>query len=108
MKCAHPAFALAIGLALACDSTSPVSSNTWATRASMPTPLVGVGIATVGDTLHAIGGADSLGANWSTGQTDGYSRRSNRWRATAPLPTPRVAVGVGVLDGSLVPWGPGC
>jgi len=53
------------------------ATNTWTTRASMPTGRVGLGAASAGGLIYAIGGDSSTGTQLTT--VEAYSAASNLW-----------------------------
>jgi len=75
------------------------ATNTWATKAPMPTPRSDVGVGVVNGILYAIGGADAGGA--VLGTVEAYDPATNTWTTRAPLPTPRAAAGVAVVGNVL-------
>lgn len=78
--------------------TAPTPSNTWVTKASMPTPRAFLGVGVVNGILYAIGG-EALGPGLSN--VEAYDPTTNTWTAKAPMPTARRGLGVGVINGVL-------
>jgi N-acetylneuraminic acid mutarotase len=79
-----------------------IATDTWSTRAPMPTARSGVGAAVVDDKIYVIGGegwVDELGGVFRTNEA--YDPKSNSWIENAPMPTARRGFAKGVLDGKL-------
>jgi len=74
-------------------------TNTWATKAPMPTARQGVGSAVLNDMLYVVGGTSS--ARGTVGAVEAYDPTTNTWTTKAPLPTPRSDLIVAVLNGIL-------
>lgn len=72
------------------------ATNTWTTRAPMPTARMGLGVAEVNGILYAIGGVD---ASMSFSVMEAYDPATNTWTSKAPMPNGRVWFGVAVIDG---------
>jgi N-acetylneuraminic acid mutarotase len=72
------------------------ATDTWRTRASMPTARVYLGAAAVGGRLYAIGGrrlAEALAL------VEEYDPVADAWRARAPMPTARMGAAAAALNG---------
>src|SRR5262249_10045612 len=68
------------------------ATNTWATKASMPTARSGLGVAAAPNgNLYAIGGAGSTGFLTTAEE---YDPATNTWATKAPMPTARDRLGV--------------
>ena len=63
----------------------------------MPTPRNGLGAASAGGFIYAVGGR-SVGVSSAV---ELYDPVSNTWAVRAPLPTARVLLSIGTLDGIL-------
>jgi N-acetylneuraminic acid mutarotase len=78
------------------------STNTWATKAPMPTgrTQLAVGVVNVGgsDKIYAIGGLAN-GINLTT--VEEYDPGTNTWTTKVPMPTGRRALAVGVVGGKI-------
>ena len=79
-------------------------TNSWATKAPMPTGRVGLVAATVDGTIYAIGGAATgwpgKGANLRT--VEAYAKADNAWSSVAPLPSNRAySNGAAVINGKI-------
>ncbi len=73
-------------------------TNSWATRASMPTPRRWCAGAALGGTVYVVGGI------WSgtiTGRMEAYFPATNTWAQRASMPTPRFLHSVVALGGKL-------
>jgi N-acetylneuraminic acid mutarotase len=85
-------------------------SDTWATRAPMPTPRSHMTVSAVGGKIHAIGGGARIVAGRS-GEwlplLEVYDTAANRWARAADLPTPRFALSSCVVDGRIYVMGGG-
>jgi Kelch motif len=90
-----------------------VSDDAWVSLSSMPTPRAGLGAATVGGEIYAIGGRTSPSgpcSQDSNGQLDvveRYDIERDRWTTVAPLPTPRSDAAAAVIAGQIYVFG-GC
>jgi len=76
------------------------NTDTWTTKASMPTARWGLGAATVNGIVYAVGGQGS-GSLLGLHAVEAYDPSSDSWSTRAPLPTARYSLGVGVIDGVL-------
>ncbi len=90
------------------------STNSWTTKASMPTPRGGLTVGVVNGILYAVGGNSSQ-TKPVLDTMDAYDPVRNVWAAKAPIPTARGGHAVGVAKGTLYavggwasggPWGP--
>jgi N-acetylneuraminic acid mutarotase len=72
------------------------SSNTWATRASLPTPRSALAVATgANGMVYAIGGGSVPGGPPSpVGVVEAYDPSLNAWSGRAPMPTARHSLGL--------------
>lgn len=73
------------------------ATNTWTTKAPMPTARRGLGVAVVGGILYAVGGEVSGGSH-PLATLQAYNPATNTWSTKAPMPTARAhltAVGHG-------------
>jgi len=69
------------------------ATNTWATRAPMPTPRSVLGVvAAANGKLYAIGGQTTGSIILAT--VEEYDPTTDTWATKAPMPTPRAAFGV--------------
>jgi N-acetylneuraminic acid mutarotase len=75
------------------DAYDPVS-NTWTTKAPMPTPRIGFRVGVVNGLLYTVGGD-------ATGTVEAYDPATNTWTPRQPMLTVRQGFGVGVVDGIL-------
>ena len=67
-----------------------IATNTWATRAPMPTARSGTGIATVDGKVHVLGGEgwiDDFGGVFRAHEV--YDPKTNSWSRAARMLTPR-------------------
>ena len=79
-----------------------IATDTWSTRAPMPTARSGVGAAAIDDKIYVIGGegwVDELGGVFRANEA--YDPKSNSWIENTPMPTARRGFAKGVLDGKL-------
>lgn len=77
-----------------------LTTKTWSTVASQPTPLIGrsgLGLGVVNGKLYAVGGYN--GAFLST--VEEYNPATNTWTTKQPLPSVRAALAAGVVNGRL-------
>ncbi len=86
------------------------STNSWSSKAPMPTPRTRHTVGVVNGILYVVGGLNSQTDPSAASRVDAYDPVRNRWAPKAPLPTPRSGVAVGVAKGTLYVvggWGPG-
>jgi N-acetylneuraminic acid mutarotase len=79
-----------------------IATDTWSTRAPMPTARSGVGTATINGEIYVIGGegwTHELGGVFRTNEA--FDPTSNSWAEEAGMPTARHGFAKGVLDGRL-------
>jgi hypothetical protein len=79
-----------------------LATDTWSTRASMPTARSGVGLAALDGKVYVIGGEgwiDELGG--VSRAVEAYDPKRNSWAEEAQMPTPRRGFAKGVIDGKL-------
>ncbi len=76
------------------------STNSWTTKASMPTPRGGLTVGVVDGILYALGGYGSQ-TKPTLDTMDAYDPVRNTWTAEASMPTARGGVAVGVARGKL-------
>lgn len=75
------------------------TSNTWSTKASMPTPRV-TGGGVVNNILYVVGGNPGDGTG-STAVLEAYDPATDTWTTKAPMPTARSDFVTGVVNGIL-------
>jgi N-acetylneuraminic acid mutarotase len=75
------------------------ASNTWSTRASLPSPRQGLAAGVVNGIIYVVGGTDAGGTIVAT--VEAYNPATNTWTSRAPLPSPRTGAVVDVFDGIL-------
>ncbi|MGD0922963.1 MAG: hypothetical protein ABSA70_14560 [Terriglobia bacterium] len=74
-------------------------TDTWSTKASIPTTRYGLAVAVVDGVLYAVGG---LGSGTGSGRAvEAYNPASNTWTTKAPMPTAREGLAAGVVGGIL-------
>jgi len=78
----------------ATESYNP-ATNSWTTRAPMPTPRNALGVGVINGILYAVGGISTSGIE--VGTVEAYDPTTDSWTTKAPMPTPRSALGVVVL-----------
>ena len=79
-------------------------TNSWATKAAMPTARVGLAVASVSGTIYAIGGAATgwAGSGPHLRTVEAYSKADNAWSSVAPLPSNRAYTnGAVVINGRI-------
>jgi N-acetylneuraminic acid mutarotase len=83
-------------------------TDTWTTRADMPTPRSHMAVSTLGGKIYAIGGGARIVAGRS-GEwlplLEVYDTATNRWVRAADLPTPRCVMSSSVVDGRIYVMG---
>lgn len=85
------------------------STNTWATKASMPTARDYFAIAAVGDKIYCIGGAKghhyegawNSGSHIKTNATEVYNTKTNSWATKASIPSTAINMLANVVDGKI-------
>lgn len=92
------------GTILGTNEVYTPGTNTWATLASMPTPLSDV-YATVGfgGKVYVLGGASAPAT--VTGLVQIYDPATDSWSTGAPMPTPRAAAMAGALCNQIIVFG---
>ena len=83
-------------------------TDTWATRADMPTPRSHMTVSALGGKIHAIGGRARIVAGRSGEYRpllEVYETATNRWSRAADLPTPRSVMSSSVVDGRIYVMG---
>jgi N-acetylneuraminic acid mutarotase len=87
------------------EAYDPVT-DTWTTKASMPTARQSLGTAVANGRLYAIGGHQTTDP-FNSGTTnflstnEEYDPATDSWTSKAPMPTPRYGPGVAALNGVL-------
>src|SRR5204863_10219708 len=72
------------------------SSNSWATKASMPVSCAGLAAVGLNGKLYVLGGANSANTALQTLQV--YDPVSNFWTILSPMPTGRQGLGAVAVD----------
>ena len=83
-------------------------TDTWATRADMPTPRSHMTVSALGAKIYAIGGGARIVAGRSgeyRSLLEVYDTATNRWARAADLPTPRSVPSSSVIDGRIYVMG---
>lgn len=83
-------------------------TDTWATRADMPTPRSHMTVSALGGKIYAIGGGARIVAGRSgewLSLLEVYDTATNRWARAADLPTPRSVMASSVVDGRIYVMG---
>ncbi len=75
------------------------ATNTWTTKAPMPTTRRNFAVGAVNGILYAVGGISNGGGIIAT--VEAYDPATNTWSTKAPMPTARYNFGVGVVNGIL-------
>src|SRR5439155_1743870 len=89
--------------------------GSWTTKAPMPVPGEGPGVAGINGILYAVGGKSLVAPPfpWQLPRlaflatVDAYDPVTNTWTPKAPMPTARAALGVGAINGILYAVGGG-
>jgi len=76
------------------------ATNSWTTKASLPTPRAYPAAAAIDGVIYAIGGQANDFPFWLT-TVEAYNPSTDTWTVRAPLPTGRVGLGVEVVNGVL-------
>jgi len=79
------------------------STNSWSTKAPMPTPRSRLSVGVVDGILYSVGGtgSETVGPSLTLDTMDAYDPVRNTWTARAPMPTRRYGHAVGVARGIL-------
>lgn len=72
-------------------------TDSWTTKASMPTPRAGLAVGVVDGKIYAIGGKDIHHVN----TTEMYDPETDTWSTKTPMPTGRGELAVGVVSGKI-------
>jgi len=72
------------------------ATDTWTTKAPMPTARCGVGVGVIDGVLYAVGGYPDLGAELTT--VEAYDPATDSWTTMDAMPTARYSPGVAVVD----------
>src|SRR5205807_623217 len=89
----------AIGGGTATVEAYDPATDTWTTKAPLPTMRSYTGAAEVGGIIYVVGGFDSTGNILA--DLLAYDPTTDTWTAKAPMPTARDRLAVGVVDGIL-------
>jgi N-acetylneuraminic acid mutarotase len=77
------------------------ATNTWTTKAPLPTPRFGATARAINQKLYVVGGVDPALPQGETDVLEVYDPASNTWTTRAPMPTARTDAAAGVLGGLL-------
>ena len=99
----------------ACTPSSPIdvvgtveaydpATDSWSTRASMPTPRVYLGAAVINGVIYAVGGEDNAPPYFMP-NVEAYDPSADVWTVRAPLPTARWGLAVSVVNDVLYAMG---
>lgn len=85
------------------------ASDTWTSLADMPTGRAGLGVATVGNAIYAIGGRTGASpcAGGALATVERYDIDTNTWSTVAPLPSARSDLAAVARGGKIYVFG-GC
>jgi N-acetylneuraminic acid mutarotase len=86
-----------IGLYLSTVEAYDPATNTWSTKAPMPTPRVWTSAGVVNGIIYVVGGANGPGV----ATVEAYDPATNTWSTKTAMPSPRLGLAAGVLDGVL-------
>jgi len=86
------------GQALATVEAYDPVTDTWTTKASMPTARWGLGVATVNGIIYAVGGTGTDNVQ-GLNAVEAYDPASDTWTTRAPLPDPTWGLAVAGGDG---------
>jgi N-acetylneuraminic acid mutarotase len=75
------------------------ATDTWTTKAPMPTARHRLGVAAVDGIIYAVGGIDAAGNILTTLEV--YDPATDTWTTKAPMPTARADFGIAVVNGVL-------
>src|SRR5439155_23941703 len=75
------------------------ATDTWTTKASMPTARFGLSLTTINGTLYAVGG--NIANVGSQAAVEAYDPVTNTWTTKASMLTPRTYIGLAAINGIL-------
>src|SRR5260370_32225684 len=76
------------------------ATDTWAPKASMPTPRLDLVVGNINGILYFVGGNATAGGG-ALATVEAYDPLSNTWTTKASMPTARFGSGAGVINGIL-------
>jgi len=82
------------------EAYDPVT-NSWTTKASMPTARLDPAVGVVNGILYALGGVGAGGFTDALATVEAYDPATNTWTTKAPMPTARFGLGVATINGKL-------
>src|SRR6266550_1239866 len=82
------------------EAYDPVT-NSWTTKASMPTARFDLAVVVANGTLYALGGVGSGGFTDALATVEAYDPATNTWTTKAPMLTARFGLGVATINGKL-------
>jgi len=77
------------------------TTNTWATKASMPTARAGAEAVAINGQLYVVGGTTNNTSSGYTGALEVYDPATDTWTSKAPMPTPRQVFAANAVNGQL-------
>jgi N-acetylneuraminic acid mutarotase len=77
------------------------ATDTWTTKAPMPTARLRAGAAVINGKLYVAGGSTDQSSGIGSAALEVYDPASDTWVTKAPMPNGRMKIGVGELDGIL-------
>jgi N-acetylneuraminic acid mutarotase len=87
---------------LAVNEEYDPTTDTWKTKAPMPTARSGFAVAVYQGKIYAIGGTVGTGANVRfTGTNEVYDPATDKWETKLSMPTPRADLGANVVNGTI-------
>src|SRR6266545_2509983 len=87
-----------LGLVATVEAYNP-PTNSWTTKASMPTPRAYLGAAAIDGVIYAAGGQGD--ESFFVSNVEAYNPSLDTWTVRAPLPTGRLGLGAEVVNGQL-------
>src|SRR6266545_365477 len=87
-----------LGLVATVEAYNP-ATNSWTTKASMPTPRAYLGAAAIDGVIYAAGGQGD--ESFFVSNVEAYNPSLDTWTVRAPLPTGRLGLGAEVVNGQL-------
>jgi len=97
-SCAVPTF----GACTTVEAYDP-ATDTWTTKAAMPTPRYILGAAEVNGVIYAVGGRND--ASFWMATVEAYDPASDTWSTKAAMPTPRFGLGLAAINGIVYAMG---
>ncbi len=77
------------------------ATDTWTTKAPMPSARMGMATAVINGILYAAGGATANSISAFIATLEAYNPATDTWTVQAPMPTPKFSLAADVIGGKL-------